>query len=285
TERLSLQQNQVQIAEWLSVDDINLLKSVPGVVVPADPGLSVYTIKLNNQRGPTADIHVRRAIAYAMDYKGLLDVMSGRAVRVYGPLAPTVPGVNKDLKGFDTDLDKAKAELAQSEQYKNGFDIEFTYVTGLEEERKTGLILLDQLAKLNIKVTITPVEWANAVATFSDVTKSPLMFPIYSSSDFPDPDAFLWPAFHSSSAGTWTGADWYKNTNVDQMLEQARSTIDPTQRNTLYAQVQQAVVDQSAEVFCFTQVSGLPHRDSLVGYEVCPVMGSSPFWYNISLKS
>ena len=211
TERLSLQQNQIQMADWLSVDDINLVKSVQGIVVPEESGLGVYTIKLNIQREPTSDPHVRRAIAYAMDYKALIDVMSGRAVRVQGPLAPTVPGVDKSLTGYDTDLDKAKAELAQSAQYKDGFDIEFTYVTGLEEERKTGLILLDQLAKLNIKVTITPVEWANAVATFADVTKSPLMFPIYSGSDFPDPDAFLWASYQSTSARTWTGASWYQN--------------------------------------------------------------------------
>src|SRR5207253_1819189 len=149
----------------------------------------------------------------------------------------------------------------------------------------TGLILLDQLSKLNIKVKVTAVEWANAVAMFSDPQKSPAMFPIYSGSDYPDPDNFLWQSFHSSSAGTWTGADWYSNPKVDQLLEEARSTTDQARRDDLYGQVQQVVVDEAVEVFCFSQVGGLVHRDALVGYAYCPVMGSSPFWYRMALKA
>jgi peptide/nickel transport system substrate-binding protein len=285
TKRTALMQGQAQSAEWLSVDDIGLLKKTNGIVVPESPSIAVYTIKLNTSRGPTSDVNVRRAMSYAFDYKAMLDVMAGRAVRITGPLAPTLPGVKKDLAGYETNLDKAKAELAKSAQYKDGFAIDYLYVTGLDEERQTGQILLDQLSKLNIKVNVTAVEWANVVATFADAQKSPAMFPIYSGSDYPDPDNFLWQSFHSSSAGTWTGADWYSNPKVDQLLEQARSTTDQNQRNDLYGQVQQIVSDEAVEIFCFSQVGGLVHRDNLLGYEYCPVMGSSPFWYRMSLKA
>lgn len=284
TERLALQQNKIQMANWLSVNDMKLLQSASGVVVPNFPSLTVYSIKLNNQRGPTSDVRVRRAISYAFDYQALLDYMQGRAVAATGPLPPPIQFA-KDLTYYQTDLEKAKAELAQSAQYKDGFDIDFIYVTGLEEERTTGLIMYDQLAKLNIKVNIQAVEWVNAVATFSDPNKSPLMFPIYSASDFPDPDAYLWSAFYSGSAGTWTGASWYKNPQVDQLLTQARSTTDQAQRNALYTQVQKTILDEAVEVFAMVQSGGIPYRDSLVGYQYYPVMGSSPWWYEISIKS
>lgn len=284
TERLALQQNKVQMANWLSVNDMKVLESAPGVVVPSYPSLSVYSIKLNNQRGPTSDMHVRRAISYAFDYKALLTYMQGRAVAATGPLPPPIQFA-KDLTYYTTDLNKAKSELAQSTQYKNGFSIDFTYVTGLDEERTTGLIMHDQLAKLGITVNIKAVEWVNAVATFSDPNKSPLMFPIYSASDFPDPDAFLWSAFYSGSAGTWSGSSWYKNPQVDQLLVKARSTIDQTTRNNLYDQIQKTILDQAVEVFAMVQTGGTPHRDSLVNYQYCPVMGSSPWWYDMSIKS
>ena len=121
--------------------------------------------------------------------------------------------------------DKAKAELAKSEQYKDGFDIQFVYVNGLEEERQTGQIMLDQLSKLNINVEVVGMEWANAVALFADQETSPAMFPIYSGSDYPDADNYLWQSFHSSSAGTWTGADHYNNPKVDDLLVQGRTTF------------------------------------------------------------
>ncbi len=284
TKRLMLERGEIHFADWMSVEDIQLLKNVPGVVVPEEPSIATYTIKLNNKRGPTADVNVRRAISYAFDYNALLEVMAGRAVRIYGPLAPSLPGVKKDLRGYETDIERAKAELAKSPQWKDGFEIEYMYVTGLEEERKTGLILLDQLSKLNITVKITPVEWANAVALFADPEQSPLMFPIYSGSDYPDPDNFLWQSFHSSSAGTWMGANHYSNSEVDRLLEEARATTDWDKRAQLYARVQEIVVDEAVEIFCFSQVGGLPYRDVVQGYEYCPVMGSSPFWYRISLK-
>jgi peptide/nickel transport system substrate-binding protein len=284
TERLSLAQDKIQQASWLSVNDVKLLGQSAGVVVPNNPSLSVYSIKLNNKRGPTSDVHVRRAISYAFDYKALLDYMQGRAVPATGPLPPPIQ-FSKDLKYYQTDLAKAKAELAQSAQYKNGFDIDFTYVTGLDEERTTGLIMHDQLAKLNIKVNIVPVEWVNAVSTFADPNKSPLMFPIYSASDFPDPDAYLWPSFYSGSDGTWTGASWYNSSKVDDLLTRARSTTEQSQRNTLYEQAQQIILDDAVEVFAMVQSGGDPHRDSLVGWQYTPVMGSTPWWYNISLKA
>jgi peptide/nickel transport system substrate-binding protein len=284
TKRLALEQGQMHVGDYISVEDITLLSNAPNVVVPAEPGISTYTVKMNNQRGPTADVNVRRAISYAFDYEAMLTVMEGRAVRIEGPLAPTLVGVNDDLVFYETDLDKAAEELAKSTEFADGFDIEFVYVTGLEEERKTGLILLDQLSKLNINVTITPMEWANAVALFADPAQSPEMFPIYSGTDYPDPDNFLYQAFHSSSAGTWTGASHYSNPEVDQLLEDARSTADWDKRAELYAEAQQIVVDEAAELFLFSGVGGMIHTSNVKGYQYCPVMGSGSFWYQMWIE-
>lgn len=284
TKRIALQQGKAQMGNWLSPDDETLLEKDPSVVVPKEASITTYTIKMNSKVGPTADVNVRRAISYAFDYQGMIDAMSGFATDLAGPLAPSLPGAKADLKGYETNLDQAKAELAKSAQYAKGFDIEFMYVTGLDEERKTGLIMLDALSKINIKVKVTPVEWANAVAMFSKPETSPAMFPIYSGSDFPDPDNYLWQSFHSSMAGTWTGADQYANPKVDQLLEQARATTDQKERWDLYGQVQQMVVDEAVEVFCFTKIEGYPYRKEIENYKYCPVMGSQPWWYEIAMK-
>jgi peptide/nickel transport system substrate-binding protein len=282
TKRLALMNGEVQFADWLSPQDKMLVSKQSGIVVPMDPSLSTYTIKMNNQVGPTADVNVRRALSYAFDYDAMIEVMSGFATRIAGPLSPAVPGA-LTTPVYAKDIEKAKAELAKSEQYKDGFDIEFVYVTGLEEERQTGQIMLDALKELNINVTITGMEWANAVALFADPATSPAMFPIYSGTDYPDPDNFLYQTYHSSSAGTWMGADQYKNEQLDQLLDEARATIDEAARADLYTQIQQQIVDEAVELFLFTTTAGIPHVDTIQGYDSCPVMGSSPWWYGISL--
>ncbi len=282
TKRLALQQGDAQFADWLSPQDKSLLEKVPDVVVPREQGIETYSVKMNNATGPTSDVNVRRAISYAFDYQAMLDVMSGFATRIAGPLSPAINGAMQ-TPVYETDLEKAKAELAKSEQYADGFDIEFVYVTGLEEERQTGQILLDQLKNLNINVTITGMEWANAVALFADAEQSPSFFPIYSGTDYPDPDAFLWPTYHSSSAGTWMGADHYANADVDKMLEDARATADEAKRLELYDAIQKKVVDDAVELYLWTRLEGIPHRKDVQGYTYCPVMGSDPWWYKISL--
>ena len=105
------------------------------------------------------------------------------------------------------------------------------------------------------------------------------MFPIYSGTDYPDPDNFLWQSYHSSSAGTWTGASHYVNPDVDKLLEDARATPDWDARVELYDQVQQIVVDEAADLFLFSAVAGLIRNEKVQGVQYTPVMGSSPFWY------
>lgn len=282
TKRIALQNGEIQMAEWLSPQDKTVLSRSPGVIVPQEPSITTYTIKMNNQVGPTADVNVRRALSWAFDYEAMIDVMSGYATRIAGPLSPSLTGA-KQTPFYETDIERAREELAKSPEYADGFDIEFVYVTGLEEERQTGLILLDQLSQLNINVTVTGMEWANAVALFGDPETSPALFPIYSGSDYPDPDNYLWQSFHSSSAGTWTGADHYNNPEVDQLLEQARSTTDDEERIALYDQIQDIVIDEAVEIYLWSPLEGFPHREEVQGYIYCPVMGSDIWWYPISL--
>lgn len=284
TERIALSRNTIQQAEWLSVSDKKQLEKDANIVVPKDPSIATYVIKMNNSYGPTSDLHVRRAISYAFDYDALIKVMSGYATTLKGPLPPSLPGADASITGYTLDMDKAKAELAQSAQYgKGGFELDFIYVTGLDEERQTGLILLNALKELNITVKVTAVEWTNAVASFAKKETSPAFFPIYSGTDFPDPDNYLFQSFHSSMNGTWQGADQFSNPDVDKALVEARSTVDANQRTTLYNQIQQTIVDQAVEIWGFVPLIGDPYRKEISGYVDCPVMGSAPWWYEMSM--
>lgn len=280
TKRIALTQGQIHAADWLSPEDLKLLQETPNIVVPQNKGYYMYYVKLNNSRGPTADVHVRRAMSYAFDYKAMLDVMGGFAARTHGPLPPTFPESEGIKFFYDTDIEKAKQELAQSAEWKDGFEIEYQYVAGLDEERQCGLILIDQLSALNIKVTVTPVQWANASASFKDLEKSPLMFPIYNAASFPDPDSVLWGNYHSSYYPT--AIAHYKNPDLDKLLEQGRATTDPQQRSQVYQQAQALLIDQAVDIFCFTQLQGLVHRDVLQGTDYCPVSGS---WWDFAKMS
>jgi peptide/nickel transport system substrate-binding protein len=284
TKRLALENGEVHFADYLSTQDKILLSKKEGIVIPMEPGLSTYTVKMNSQVGPTSDVNVRRALSYAFDYDAMIELLSGYGSLLVGPLSPAIPGAITEPT-YTRDMEKAKAALALSTEYSGGFDIEFVYVSGIEEERQTGQILLDSVKELGINVTITGMDWANAVALFADPETSPGLFPIYSGTDYPDPDNFLYQTYHSSSAGTWMGADQYSNPDVDALLDEARSTVEEAARIELYQQVQRIVIDEAVEMFVYTGLAGIPHLATIQGYTVCPVMGSNPWWYPISMAA
>lgn len=272
--RLALQKGDVQFADYLSPDDLTALASEKTVVVNDQPSFSAFAIKLNNQRGPTADINVRKAIAYAFDYNGLMAAEAGRATLMVGPLPSNLtPWHKADLPVYRTDLAKAKAALAQSKTPDGGFELEYVYVTGLDIEKKIGLIMLDQLSKLNIKLKMTPLLWPDMVARAKKVETSPDMMAVYSGTTYADPDNFLWQAYYSKQAGFWAAASHYQNADFDKLLEEGRATTDQAKRKQIYDQAQLKLVEDAVEIWGMSEMGGLAWTQKLGGYKYCPIMG------------
>ncbi len=279
----ALERGEVDIVDWALSEEQLRLKEM-GFLIVEEPTMQTYEIKLNNQDGYTADLHVRKAISYAFDYQALLEIWAGRPILTVGPLPPSLELASKDLEVYRLDLERAKAELAQSPWPEGGFDLDYVYVSGLEEERKTGEILRDQLAKLNIRVNIIPMAWADAVSTFQNPKTSPPMFPLYSSTAYPDPDNYLWSGYHSSQAGEWTNPGHYQNPQMDDLLERARATVDQAERKKLYRQAQQLALDDAVNIFGASTPDFHIYGPYIEGFDYCPVMGSDEDFYWLRLE-
>jgi peptide/nickel transport system substrate-binding protein len=279
TRRLSIESGEVDLVDWMSIDDISALDGVNGITSAPGPTLTVYDVKMNTVDGPTADPNLRRAIAYAVDYEAMAEIWGGRATPLTGPLPPSL--APNATPTYTRDLDAAAAALAASTFPAEGIDLEYVYVTGLEDERRTGLVLQDSLDDIGINVTITGVQWADAVASFADPTTSPDMFPLYSSTAYSDPDNYLWAPFHSSNAGQWTNPGHYANAEVDALLEQARAATDPAERTSLYDQAVALILADSPNLFLVATPEDHIVGPRLVNYSdvYSPVMGSMEDFY------
>jgi len=78
------------------------------------------------------------------------------------------------------------------------------------------------------------------------------MMPVYVYGWYPDyldPDDYIFPFLHSQGGG-WLHMN-YKNPKIDQLIEQARATSNPTTRNQLYEQIQKIMVEDAAIVPVF----------------------------------
>lgn len=274
----ALRNGEVDIIDWIAGDKQLELKN-EGFFIEEMPGNEVYEIKFNTQKGYTADVHVRRAISYAFDYKALQDIWAGRAPLAQGPLPTNQLLTEKEYNRYYHNLEKAKKELALSAWPYGGFTLDFVYVTGLEEEQQTGEILKKNLMPLNINVNIIPMTWSDAVASFNNVQTSPSMFPLYSLNAYPDPDNYLFAGYHSSFAGNWTNPGHYKSETMDRLLQQARETLDEQMRRSYYKKAVKLAIDDAVNIFGVTVPSAFVYSPAIAGHTHCPVAGSEVDFY------
>lgn len=248
--RIALLKGEADLVEGLQTDDYETVKNTAGIKIEEHPGITNFGIKFNNQKGLTANKDIRRALSYAMDYDAFLKIYNGHAVLEEGPIPKAMKGHAPNLPLYRLDVNKAKEHLAKAGHPNGGFSLEYVYFAGLEEERLIGLVLLDQLKKLNITLNIAPLPWPQMVGRGSKIETSPDMMAVFVTPQFNDPDAILTPQFHSGSWGRgYYAVDWYKNPKVDALIDEARGITDWSKREKLYFEAQRLIMEDAPEIF------------------------------------
>lgn len=283
-QRASLQRGEVDIVEGLTSDDYVQIANMPGIVIQDHKGMTTFGIKFNTQQGPTSDINLRKAIAFALDYDALIQIYNGAASLQTSPLPDAMRGHIEVADIPRQDIEKAKEYLAKTENPEGGITLEYVHVAGLEEARRIGL-LLENLKALNINVEIKPEQWPNMVANGSRVETSPAMTSVYVTPISTDPDAVAYQ-YHKNSWGQYYAMSFYDNAEVSEMIDQARASTNWDERADLYAKIQTQIVADQPEVFGMLQNRRWAHRDYLKGFQFSPVRFTGevdlyPLWIEV----
>ncbi|HET7343908.1 MAG TPA: ABC transporter substrate-binding protein, partial [Methylomirabilota bacterium] len=269
-QRAALLRGEADIVEGLTPEDYDQVVKMPGIVVPEYPGMTTFGLKMNTQKAPTSDLNLRKAIAYAFDYDALLKIYNGHAVLQTSPFPNAtrgylaVPGLPRQ------DLARAKEFLAKSAYASGNVELEYVYLQGLEEERKMGLVLIDNLARLNLKVKVVPLTWPNMVARGSKVDSSPDLLAVFTTPLSTDPDAVAYQ-YHKGSFGKYYASSFYSNADVWGLIERARTLGRWEERAPIYADIQKRIVADQPEVFGMLANRRWGMRDWVKGFTFSPV--------------
>ena len=175
---LAQRSGQIDIATQLPTDQVSQFESIDGVKVLTESDRSYVGLTFDQGVAPFDDIHVRKAVAHAVDRKAIVDsILKGRgevatAIEPNDQLGSEI-GIDKarelqaQLPIDSFSLDQARAELAQS-KVPNGFDTELTYPASIPEMGSAALAIADNLKQIGINVTVTskPIEeWISKVGT------------------------------------------------------------------------------------------------------------------------
>lgn len=149
-----LQQGVVDIAEQLSITEIDGLQGMPGVKVLSVPTRNQYHVGLNNTVEPFDNKLVRQALSYAVPYDTIInDVFKGRALKSLSPVAVRGQFHDGTKWPYEFNLDKAR-ELLIEAGYPDGFDCTLDIPAGDPVIEELAILLQSTFKKIGINMNI-----------------------------------------------------------------------------------------------------------------------------------
>jgi len=222
-----LRTGKADVARGLNPDDVAALKGDAALQILSVPTERIGYLYVNTLAGPTADVRVRRAIAYALDRELIIEALLGgygRPVEIM--LTPANFGYLPDIKGYPHDLARAKALIKEA----GAEGAELTFITSPAYDQRVVQAVQGMLGEAGLKVAIS----LNDQATFlrrrqgSPADAGNLSLGRWSCA-CGDADGVIQPLFQSQSI--WAK---YKNPNYDEAVEKARTTLDQAARLSWY---------------------------------------------------
>ncbi len=240
----ALQTGAIDMATQLSGEAINTVeKAGNGIELVKVEDLKINYIRFNSQKGPTADVRVRQALAEAVDFEAVRSALYqyDEVKAGYLPLPYGSWGYDASLESLAPkyDVEHAKKLLAEA-GYANGFDLTIN-VSNTEERKTLATMLQGYWMALGINAQVAVNEWG----TFSDTVCSGNS-DVYamSWSWYPDPYFFLNKLFASNETTAIGNGAGYVSDYVDEMLTQAFSVTDIEERAEYYRKaMEQAMKD------------------------------------------
>lgn len=271
TRKTGLLSGDFDMADTISVNDIEEINGTGSHTAEVNFGLLAGYLKMNTQEGPTADPNFRKFLAHSFNRQAFSDSQMGYVKLMTGPLPEGVPGYDPNLEPqYPYDPELAKAFLDQSAYKEGGIDIDFVYVSGLDFEEAAGLILLDELKKYNITLNLVPKNWPDIVGACSAPATGPHIGFIFD--QFPPlADTWLVEKYWSGSwdrptGGSFQACSFYRNADVDLLLDELRVTTDAARAAELVATLQAAIAGEAPDVPIYVSPNVVGYNKRVKGY-------------------
>lgn len=263
---IAMERGEGQLFPFMSdVASIARLKKNDNLVVTDKgyAGIGPNTwLAFNTKNGPTADVRVRRAIAYAIDRKFITQKLhQGVSTASTGPIVPGSPFYTKDVETYELNLKKAEEllEAAGHKKKADGTRLELTidYLPAVPDvQLRIAEYARAQLKKIGIKVTIRNAPdfptWARRIASWNFQMTMDLPF------NWGDPVIGVHRSYLCNNVRKviWSNTQQYCNPKVDKILEAAGKEPDQAKRRALYVEFQK-ILAQDLPVYW---ISVLPYH-------------------------
>ncbi|MCP4691053.1 MAG: peptide ABC transporter [Desulfobacterales bacterium] len=222
----------------LDADIAAQLKGHSKVKVLSVPTERVAYFRINTLSGATKDVRVRKAIAHAIDRDMIVKALKGGfSSKVNVMVGDTSFGYDPSFKSYAFDPGKAK-KLVKESGVGNGV-IEILTAPAVFDQRVVEAIQ-QMLKNVGLNAKIVGMDMATFLKRMQGASegKDPTSFGRWSCA-CQDADGILYAMLHSSSI--WSNM---KNPDLDDALDQARSTLSEEERMGFYKKAHQIIEER-----------------------------------------
>jgi peptide/nickel transport system substrate-binding protein len=263
--RMELQRGDIDLMPGLGAAEVNAYGALRGVRLEASPASnSLSYLTLNTTRPGLADVRVRRAIAKAVDYDALRDmVLRGQATTPSGLIPAGVPGFDATKPAPVRDVAGARALLAAAGHAQG---LQLTLL--VSQPGPVSELVQANLADIGVTVRLqrmssVAMDAARTGGDFDMIYDGWIM-------DFPDPFIFLNLVFAPPDVGGVGNFSHYANPQVAEQLQAAMAEPDPARRAVLYDQAQDQILADQPIVMLFSPKEVIAHRETVTGVTINP---------------
>ena len=259
TRAAALRIGEVDIAQAVPLDLVEILAQDPELQVRTAPGTHPKWIELNVTRPPFDDVRVRQALNYAVDKRHIIDeVYGGRAVALPGPLSPFNEFVNEALDPYPYAPERALSLLAEAgwtDSDGDGIldrgDQPFVItIDTLDAWRPLAEAVTSQFQALGIEVNVRFWEYRVIRARLLSGERMAYLDG-WGDSAF-DPVGHFEAKWHETVEGQPYGRgnfSGYDNERVNHLIQVGESTADPAERHRIYDEAQEIIYEEAPAVF------------------------------------
>lgn len=257
TQLTAVRSHEVDLYHQAPEQQYATLKSISGYRV-VTLTVNTYThMRFNCRRPPLDDARVRRAIAYAIDWKKLVDtVYMGIDMPGMTDQSPRSWAYNPNIKPYPHDPARAKALLAEAGwspgsdgiMQKNGrkLAISITAVTGATSREKTEQLAQQDLRAVGIELAIRNYPANVMFATYGGngiISRGRFDIALFSFGNDPDPDDTNTIA-PDEMPPNGRNYSFYADPDIGKWLKAARAHYSRDERRPYYWKIQERIHDQ-----------------------------------------
>ena len=236
TVETALKTGEVDIGR-ASLVNLESMKKNKKLTVYTKPGLKYWWLGMTVSHPPFDDIHLRKAVRYAVNVDNVLQAaFFGQAERADTLLPPGMLGHWEDAPRYGVDLDKAKQYLEKGGK-PDGFKTDIW--TWTDDRAKIAAEVIKQdLSKIGIDAEIVVKE----VGAFNEGTnkgQSDMHMQFFTTTIDPG-YAMSW----FTTGNSWNPSQW-SNKEYDELMQQGMTATDPEKRADIYLEAQK-IIDEDA---------------------------------------